>query len=714
LLLAAGPTHHYLTSSGAYYIPFGWPSPFGVHNVALHIADGSGIFSQRTRGPRLAIAVARGAGERYGNCVSRLRTPQLADGYLPILQTSYVDASGVPYEQESFATRIPQTRSLVSFVRLTADASASDHVVRLFFRPSTRGLAMSKGGFLVKGRDRHLFVSDGAHWDGSSVTYEVMPGTRATVYVAWLVVPGPAKPFALDAKKYVLAREGLVAYWSHKLATGATYAIPEGRVVDAARSVLIQNLTLGWRYSIGDGYHTKFSTPEGIDAAGVLGAYGFPQNNEAILRLSFWRGPGFTPNWKMGEQLLGSARYYSLYGDRAYVATWTPRLAAYVGNLERQLATSGIDLLNRERYSADLHTKVFGLHSQAIVWEGLRAMADVWADTGQTKLAVRARFAAANLAGGLRRAIRKSARRLPDGSLFVPVRLLDGERPYKRVAETWDGSYWNLVAPYAFASGIMPPHSAQATGVLRYLYTHGSRLVGLVRAGAFTLYGRSATGKSGTDQVYGLNMARFLADNDCADQLVLSLYGQLAVGMTPGTHVSGEAATVTPIAGEFYRRMFLPPNSGSNATFLETLRLMLVHEDDTGGVPHGLELAFATPRSWLRPGRQIRVIGAPTTFGTVSYTLRASDDVVRASVEVPRSLALRTLKLRLRLPFGERITQVLLDDRPYRRFDPANGTIELTGRRGRILLEARYRSASDTRRGPVDSRKAAATRGCRL
>jgi hypothetical protein len=272
----------------------------------------------------------------------------------------------------------------------------------------------------------------------------------------------------------------------------------------------------------------------------------------------------------------------------------------------------------------------------------------------------------------------------------VPVRLLDGERPYKRTAETWDGSYWNLVAPYAFASGILSPGSARAKAVLRYVFAHGSRFLGLVRAGAFTLYGRSKSGESGTDQVYGLNMARFLADNDCADQLVLSLYGQLAAGMTPGTHVSGEAATVTPIAGEFYRRMFLPPNSGSNATFLETLRLMLVHEHETGGVARGLELAFATPRSWLRPGRQIRVTGAPTTFGTLSYTLSAFDGVVRASIDMPRSVALRTVKLRLRLPAGEHLTQVLLDGRPYRRFDAGTGTIELTGRRGRISLEARY------------------------
>ena len=48
--------------------------------------------------------------------------------------------------------------------------------------------------------------------------------------------------------------------------------------------------------------------------------------------------------------------------------------------------------------------------------------------------------------------------------------------------------------------------------------------------------------------------------------------------MTPGTFVAGEAASLTPIRGEYHRAMYLPPNGASNATFLGTLRLLLVHE----------------------------------------------------------------------------------------------------------------------------------------
>ena len=133
---------------------------------------------------------------------------------------------------------------------------------------------------------------------------------------------------------------------------------------------------------------------------------------------------------------------------------------------------------------------------------------------------------------------------------------------------------------------------------------HGSRLLGLVRAGAYSLYGAKARYPlSGTDQVYGLAMARFLADHDDPDQLVLSLYGMLGAAMTPDTFVSGEAATVAPLRGAAYRSMYLPPNAASNSAFLETLRVMLVHETTQDGRATGLELAFGTPRAWLATGR---------------------------------------------------------------------------------------------------------------
>jgi hypothetical protein len=270
---------------------------------------------------------------------------------------------------------------------------------------------------------------------------------------------------------------------------------------------------------------------------------------------------------------------------------------------------------------------------------------------------------------------------MADGSLFLPSRLLDRERPYERLTASRPGSYWNLVVPYALASGLFAPGSPEAAGALRYLKLHGARLLGQVRAGAYALYGlETPFPTSGTDQVYGLNVARFLAANDRPDDLVLSLYGQLAAAMTPGTYVAGEAASVTPIGTDPYRAMYLPPNSASNATFLETLRLLLVHE-----TADGLELAHSTPRAWLAPGKRIMIAGAPTSFGEVAYSLQARERSIAITVDVPRRAPLRTLALRLRLPRGDRLVGVHLG---RRQLMVRGETVQLPTSPGRISLVA--------------------------
>jgi hypothetical protein len=173
---------------------------------------------------------------------------------------------------------------------------------------------------------------------------------------------------------------------------------------------------------------------------------------------------------------------------------------------------------------------------------------------------------------------------------------------------------------------------------------------------------------------------------------VLSLYGSLAAALAPGTFVSGEGATVAPLTGRFHRSMYLPPNSASNAAFLATLRVMLVHET-TGadGAAAGLRLAFATPRPWLAPGRRVAVQNVPTSFGPVSYSIEAASGSLRVSLELPTRRSPREVKLRLRLPRGARLTGVLLDGRRWRRFDPEAETVDLTGLAGTVRLDVAYR-----------------------
>ena len=164
---------------------------------------------------------------------------------------------------------------------------------------------------------------------------------------------------------------------------------------------------------------------------------------------------------------------------------------------------------------------------------------------------------------------------------------------------------------------------------------------------------------------------------------MLSLYGMLGASMTPNTFVSGEAATVAPLRGASYRSMYMPPNTASNSAFLETLRLMLVHETrDLDGTPVGLDLAFATPRPWLAAGKRIAVNAAPTSFGALTYEIRRIKSHLFALVQVPTRHPPRTMKLRLRVPGGLQ--------REGRAGERAPAAVRSPHRHGRPLRPARH------------------------
>ena len=71
------------------------------------------------------------------------------------------------------------------------------------------------------------------------------------------------------------------AYWARRVAAGATFRVPERRVMNAKRKLVIQNLLMSWRYSLGNSYE-RFSW-ELMDVAEVMGDYGYPAVERAIL-----------------------------------------------------------------------------------------------------------------------------------------------------------------------------------------------------------------------------------------------------------------------------------------------------------------------------------------------------------------------------------------------------------------------------------------------
>jgi hypothetical protein len=672
-----------LTAGGVYYLPFSFPfTPKGSTVFALHVADGSQIFTRRIEGPSLTVYVGNGS-ERYGSCVARLTPARLADGYLPILETSYVDAQGVRYRQESFVGRRGGrlgARSVISFVRLAVDArhARANATVRLV--PSQR-LVRSGADRLSLGPGARLIVSRGGHLINGVAAYRIGAGTRRTLYAEWLHAPSRASAVHANAATYRRARRTVAAFWQSKLADGAVFHVPEPAVQNVARGVLTQLIGYGWRYSIGNPYE-ELSYQESLDAAEVAAELGQTTLARSIIELALQR-MRLRP-WRFtaarGSHILSTAAVYvRLTGDRRFLRDATPQLSDLVERIAQRQGEGGS--LLPEPLSTDLQDHdVDSVSGQIAAVQGLLALARVWRSNGYAREAARASELALDIDGVLRPAVTRASVRLSDGSLFVPDQL--PQRPFERLTASRDGSYWNLIMPSVFASGWFPARSPTTAGILRYLLDHGSRLLGVPRTYAHSVYG--AQRGAGIAPVYQLGISRFLAAEDKPGLLDVGLYGMLAAGMTRGTYVSGEAVSLVPIRGGYERAMFMPPNTGTNASFLGTLRELLVHERlGARGAPVGVDLAFATPKAWLGDGKRIAVRGAPTSFGKVSYSLARRGSAITGRLVLPPGCRCR---LRLRVSAGERVKSVTIGS--TRLHVGPGGTIAVGKRHGALRVSA--------------------------
>jgi hypothetical protein len=715
----AGRRGRELTDSGVYYLPMGEPGGRSFADAratepfALHVADGSQLLSRQANGRRATLFVGADGAERYGSCLSRLEEPGFAEGYLPVLTVPYTDAEGVRYVQESFLAREPRTGSLASFVRIEARRAGSGRQsTQIRIAVSNPSLSTADGELRSAGRIVLAFSAGGTFGRVAALRYrlDLSDGEPDVVFLVRPIDPSAAHLRA-DDSTFAAARWAAIAPWKRRLTEGAQIDVPEPHVKNAMRSLLIQNLQMAWRYSLGNAYEA-FYQPESSAAVLRLAEYGFLRDARTGLETLLPRSRGRSTNWEQGEKLAAGAAYYLLSGHDAFLRRHTSTYARYARDFAVRRAANPHGLLDRQRYSGDITERVYGLHHQSRAWRGLRDMAYVWGDFGRMDLARRYGAEARSFARALRAAISRSSTRVSAPETFVPAALLAAprEEPWDPVTATRLGSYWNVVAPYAWASGILRRGSITAAEVLEYSRRRGSFLLGLVRfnyypaqVGKVRCSGLPGLKTPGLENVYGVHRVHFLADLDLPDLLVLTLYVKLAHGMTRGTFVAGEGETVGPVPpgvcarqpnGEYYRSMYLPPSSANNDFFLATLRELLVHwyarED---GRPYGLEIAHATPRAWLAHGKRVTVRRLPTPFGRLGYAIvsRIRDDYLDVELSVPRRRRIGELTLRVRVPPSKRLISAPLEQATL---TPVRETFELTGRTGRLRMRVFVRDRS--------------------
>src|SRR5437868_8103240 len=157
--------------------------------------------------------------------------------------------------------------------------------------------------------------------------------------------------------------------------------------------------------------------------------------------------------------------------------------------------------------------------------------------------------------------------------------------------------------------------------MIDYFRQHGGLAMGMIRS---TPHQGQFKGERGVNVLYGLRYQLALLRRDDREHALVGFYGHLAQGMTRDTFVGGEGSRFLH-GDKFGRSFYLPPNSASNATFLTTLRYLLVQDWDLDddGKPETLRLCNAIPPRWLSDRAVIRVDKAPSAFGEVSFRVEA-------------------------------------------------------------------------------------------
>lgn len=179
-----------------------------------------------------------------------------------------------------------------------------------------------------------------------------------------------------------------------------------------------------------------------------------------------------------------------------------------------------------------------------------------------------------------------------------------------------------------------------------------------------------------------------LIQHDMVREALLLTYSVMAHQYTRGTWTAPETRN---LLGDGAAAPYCTP---AQLVVELMTRWVLVFEDPESDT---LWLGKAIPREWLADGKTVKVAGAPTRWGRVSYTIRSNWTEGRVSAEIflPKGYAART-KLRLRAPEEGSprravIASVRLNGATWTNFDSTEETVTIPPRKnGNLKIDVTY------------------------
>lgn len=648
-----------------------------------------------------------GEGHLFGRVRSQYSSIGYEKGYLPIVTAGY-ELDGVRYRETALADR-PNGESggwdiaYVQFEMTDIGNGPRTAVLRPEIVLNDGGAMRTEGGAVLDSNGALLFSAS-----TSAREFPLHPGESVSVAMKIPYVP--------DAKR--LMRPATVAdfeavhrrvreFWEGLLARGAEIDVPEARVNNVWRALLLQNFVLadGPRLTYGSGLRYNDSTypQESGFAAHVYAMYGHGDYADALQ-------PWFVP---MSVTPKGAGRKYQ--NRRAMVLHHL---------LEDYRLTGKTDLFDRfktdyyrvaDEIVADRHSTMNGDRT-ALHWGLLppdKPGADVQASTQTVYVlghnitncqglqdfgrflvttgidAERGRKyldETADFRKTLISAMERAAIRVPGRPPFLDLQTLYftktpeyGPMPYDDLANgRLQGGYSHYWADMEFHYNFFNPDDAPAQWIADYLHARNGFVLGL-----------TCSPKPGwINTVYDAGYYDFRLRSGSAPEFLLGLYGRLAFGMSRYVYVASEGAPFIGYNtkdGGYVAAGLDIPNSASNADTLLMLRNALAMEELRNNIETGdLDLLRGAPRAWLDAGKQIRVARLPTYYGPVSFQVAGERGGVRAVVEPPAHAA------RVLLYVRRRFQTAIVNGMQTRDCDFENGVVRLPGGTQRYVVEVRY------------------------
>jgi hypothetical protein len=655
------------------HYPLVLSAPRGPRKVRF-VSNGSGV-NLRANNPPMwhepgtpVLFYVGDPSESFGQVLGRLEGPRYHKGYLPVVKLKY-RRFGVTYHQEAFApvdgSSAPHGAVMVRFSvsDIIADGGTTN-LGRIEARFESPSPLRAEHGQVLNDKGLCLAAFASAwRWDAQRNALAAVLPNGQSAELTIFTKPVEQAP-RMSATLYDERKQQCLATWNKLLRRCVRLQTPEPLVNDAWRATLIGTfmIAVGDRlhYSAGNAYAKLYEAECGDTFRSVM-LFGHVDLAPAMLRplLEFDR---FDTRFHVaGHKLQLLAYFYWLTRDvetiRAYESLWRPSVELILASREPD---SG--LLPKDRYAGDIKEKVYSLNSNANCWRALRDVAAMLQELGDNDEARRLQQEADEYRQAILDAVANSEL-LDTQPPFIPNALLADEPPHDPLTDTRTGSYYDLMCPYIIGSEIFGQGSQREDWLLAYLQQHGGICLGMPRTkpsqGEFK-------DEPGIVPLYALRYQLALLRRDEREKALVGFYGHLAQGMTPHTFVGGEGNRFLH-ADANGRSFYLPPNSTSNATWLITLRHLLIQDWDLDedARPETLRLLYAVPRRWLADARQIHIENAPTHFGNVSLRVEAklSEGYVEARVEPPPR-PIKTMLLRAPLPEGWRIDSVEIDGTP--------------------------------------------------